>query len=84
MYILIVPEGPRFDLRTSCNPSPAEMLTFRASPRLYIQSACAYIARPTRRTLDSALGFRSCAADMLDDVVRTISGRSKGGTLFAS
>jgi hypothetical protein len=31
-YILMVPCGPKFDLRTSCNPSPALMLTFRASP----------------------------------------------------
>ena len=34
--ILMVPNGPRFDLRTSCRPSPALMLTLRASPRRYI------------------------------------------------
>lgn len=34
-YIFIVPRGPRLDLRTSCRPSPALMLTLRASPRRY-------------------------------------------------
>jgi hypothetical protein len=33
-HILIVPRGPRFDLSTSCRPSPALMLTLRASPLL--------------------------------------------------
>lgn len=32
--ILMVPKGPRFDFRTSCRPSPALMLTFKASPLL--------------------------------------------------
>lgn len=32
-YILMVPKGPRFDFSTSCKPSPALMLTRRASPR---------------------------------------------------
>lgn len=32
-YILMVPRGPRFDFSTSCRPSPALMLTRRASPR---------------------------------------------------
>ena len=33
-HILTVPLGPRLDLRTSWRPSPALMLTLRASPRL--------------------------------------------------
>ena len=33
--ILMVPKGPKFDFRTSCKPSPAWILTLRASPLLY-------------------------------------------------
>lgn len=33
-HILMVPRGPRLDFKTSCRPSPALMLTFRASPLL--------------------------------------------------
>lgn len=39
--ILMVPIGPKFDFKTSCKPSPALILTFRASPLLCSKSVAA-------------------------------------------
>lgn len=67
--ILIVPRGPRLDLRTSCKPSPALMLTFKASPRRFPTSQYYNLFRKgllDEHTRDSALGLRSCAADMMN------------------
>lgn len=75
-HILMVPRGPRLDFKTSCRPSPALMLTFRASPLLCDKRVSKLQGKATfgcggvysywyRRTRDSALGLRSCAADMI-------------------
>ncbi len=66
--IFIVPMGPKFDFNTSCRPSPALMLTLRASPLLYGRLATFSVDFwILQHTLDSAFGFRSCAADIARD-----------------
>jgi hypothetical protein len=62
---------------TCCRPSPAEMFTRRASPRLCQLLAMAPRCSEKQRTLDSALGLRSCAADMLYRIDRGIEQCSK-------
>lgn len=63
--IFMVPMGPKFDFNTSCRPSPALILTLRASPLLYSRLAPFSVDFWLQEhTLDSALGFRSCAADI--------------------
>lgn len=49
LYIFIVPSGPRLDLRTSCRPSPALMLTLRASPR---RCKASWSANPHEQTVE--------------------------------
>jgi hypothetical protein len=54
-------------VHTCWRPSPAEMLTRRASPRLCVpgQFCCSGGYTGKEHTLDSAFGFKSCAADMM-------------------
>ena len=75
----MVPRGPKLDLRTSCRPIPALMLTLRASPLLCDERLVTCLqdattiggaedvkGHPWKRTRDSAFGLRSCAADILN------------------